>query len=117
MTEPDGTTHKEEVKYLGYKTHVSLDAETGIVTSIKPTIGESALNKQMPDLIRHDAKMGVPAGTYAGDKGYDDGELHTLLWHLGEHSALRLLTSGQPRKMTARRSGSGSWPTPSTRQG
>jgi len=90
VTEPDGTTHKEEVKYLGYKTHVSLDAETGIVTSIKPAIGESADNKQMPDLIKHDAKMGVPADTYAGDKGYDDGDLHTLLWDLGKHSALRL---------------------------
>jgi IS5 family transposase len=90
ITEPDGTTHSEEVKYLGYKTHVSMDAETGLVTSIIPTFGNIADNTQMPGLVAHDAALGVPAETYAGDKAYDDGDLHDLLWTLHKHSALRL---------------------------
>ena len=32
----------------------------------------------------------MPATTYAGDKAYDDGDLHELLWDLKKHSALRL---------------------------
>ena len=90
VTEPDGTTHKEEVKYLGYKTHVSLNAESGMVTSIIPTFGNTADNKEMPGLVAHDATLGIPAETYAGDKAYDDGDLHDMLWTLKKHSALRL---------------------------
>ena len=90
VTEPDGTTHQEEIRYLGYKTHVSMDAQSGIVTSITPTFGDTADNKEMPGLVAHDAKLGVPAETYAGDKAYDDGDLHDLLWTLKKHSALRL---------------------------
>jgi IS5 family transposase len=90
VTKADGTTRDEEVKYLGYKTHASLDAQTGLVTSIIPTFGDVADNTQMPGLVAHDAALGVPAETYAGDKAYDDGDLHDLLWTLHKHSALRL---------------------------
>jgi transposase, IS5 family len=90
VTKADGTTCDEEVKYLGYKTHASMDAQTGLVTSITPTFGDTADNKQMPGLVAHDAALGIPAETYAGDKAYDDGDLHDLLWTLHKHSALRL---------------------------
>jgi IS5 family transposase len=90
VTKADLTTQKEEVQHRGYKTHVSLDAETGIVTSIKPTMGDVADNTQMPDLVKHDTKLGIPAETYAADRIYDTGDLHELLKDLGKHSALKL---------------------------
>jgi IS5 family transposase len=90
VTKADGTAQEEEVMYSGYKTHVSMEADTGIVTSIKPTMGNVADNTQMPALVEHDVALGVPGETYAGDKAYDDGELHGLLKNLKKHSALKL---------------------------
>ena len=90
VTDPDGTTHKQDITYLGYKTHVSMDAESGLVTSIDPASGDTADNKEMPGLVNHDAALGVPAETYAGDGAYDDGDLHEMLKDLGKHSALKL---------------------------
>jgi IS5 family transposase len=90
VTKPDLTTKVEKVIHRGYKTHVSMDAESGIVTSIKPTMGNVDDKSQMPDLVKHDAKMGIPADTYVADRGYDDGDLHEMLWALKKHSALKL---------------------------
>lgn len=90
VTKPDLTTKVEKVIHRGYKTHVSMDAESGIVTSIKPTLGSVDDRTQMPDLVKHDAKLGIPAETYAADRGYDDGDLHEMLWALKKHSALKL---------------------------
>ena len=90
VTKPDLTTKVEKVIHRGYKTHVSMDAESGIVTSIKPTMGNVDDKSQMPDLVKHDAKMGIPAETYAADRGYDDGELHEMVWALMKHSAIKL---------------------------
>ena len=90
VTKPDLTTTVEKVIHRGYKTHVSMDAESGIVTSIKPTLGGVDDKSQMPDLVKHDAEMGIPAETYAADRGYDDGDLHEMLWDLKKHSALKL---------------------------
>lgn len=102
VTGPDGTTHTEDITFLGYKTHVSMDAESGIVTSITPTFGNTADNKEMPDLVKHDAALGIPALTYAGDRGYDDGDLHEMLKDLSKHSALKLdkerITKKDPNK-------------------
>jgi IS5 family transposase len=90
VTDPDGTQHEQTITYLGYKSHVSMDAATNIVTSVIATIGSVSDNTQMAGLVQHDAELGVPAKTYAGDKAYDDGDLHELLWDLKKHSALRL---------------------------
>jgi IS5 family transposase len=90
VTKADLTTQEEKVMHRGYKTHVSMDAETGIVTSIKPTMGNVADNTQMPWLVQKDASMGIPAETYAADRAYDDGELHEMLKDLKKHSALKL---------------------------
>ncbi len=88
VTRADGTVGQRELMHLGYKTHVSQDATTGIVTSIKPTTGNSSHPKQMADLIDNNRTVGVTADTYTADKGYDDGELHTKLQKEGKHSAL-----------------------------
>ena len=90
VTEPDGHVATKEVQYLGYKAHVSLNAETGLITSVLPSPGSAADNRQFPHLLEHDEANGVAADTYSGDMGYDDGDLHFRLAQVGKHSALRL---------------------------
>lgn len=89
-TGPDGKLTMQELQYLGYKSHVSVNAETGLITSLTPTGGSAPDNKQVPELLAHDAEVGAPAEIYAGDKAYDDTDLHVRLWALGKHSALTL---------------------------
>ena len=90
QTGPDGTVTKTELQYLGYKSHVSLNAETGLITSIEPTSGSAADGRQFTKLLRHDELLGVGADIYSADKAYDDTDLHYQLWKMGKHSALRL---------------------------
>lgn len=90
VTHPNGEVKTEEVQYLGYKSHVSLNAATGLITSVVPTVGSAADNVQFPKLLTHDEAIGVQANTYAGDRAYDDTDLHYRLWEKGKHSALRL---------------------------
>ncbi len=61
-----------------------------MITSLEPTAGSAPDNKQLPELLAHDAEVGVTAEIYAGDKAYDDTDLHFRLWALGKHSALTL---------------------------
>jgi transposase, IS5 family len=89
-TGPDGKVSVQEVQYLGYKSHVSVNAETGLITTLEPTGGSAADNEQFPKLLDHDAQVGLEAEIYAGDKAYDDTDQHYRLWHQGKHSALRL---------------------------
>jgi transposase, IS5 family len=89
-TGPDGQVSTQETQYLGYKSHVSLNAETGLITTIEPTGGSAADNEQFPKLLDHDEQVGVAAEIYAGDKAYDDTDQHYRLWQQGKHSALRL---------------------------
>ena len=89
-TRADRKVVQQQLIHLGYKTHVSQDAKTGIVTSIKPTTGSSADNKQVAGLIDNDRRLGLTPDTYTADRGYDDGELHTKLQSEGMHSALML---------------------------
>ena len=90
QTGPDGKVSTTEVKYLGYKCSVSLNTETGLITSMKPTVGSAADNKQVPYLLEHDRQLGIDAEIYAGDRAYDDTDLHFRLQNHGQHSAFRL---------------------------
>jgi len=89
-TGPDGKLTMQDVQYLGYKSHVSVNAESGLITSVAPTGGSAPDNKQVPQLLAHDAAVGAPAEIYAGDKAYDDTDLHVRLWTRSKHSALTL---------------------------
>jgi IS5 family transposase len=86
QTEPDGQVRQKVVQYLGYKSHVSLDAESGLITSILPTSGKASDNEQFAKLLAHDGQVGVTAEVYTGDRAYDDTDLHYRLWHAGKHS-------------------------------
>lgn len=89
-TRPDGKVTTEDVQYLGYKTHVSLNGATGLITSIRPSGGRVADNEQFADLLAHDEEVGVDGAIYSGDKAYDDSDLHWRLWEAGKASALKL---------------------------
>jgi IS5 family transposase len=90
QTGPDGKVTTREVLYRGFKAHVSLNALTGLIISLKPTDGKAADNRQFPDLLAHDQEVGVCAEIYAGDKAYDDTDLHFRLWELDLFPAFRL---------------------------
>ena len=72
------------MQYLGYKSHVSLNAETGLITTIAPSAGSAADNEQFPTLLAHDEAVGVAAEVYAGDRAYDDTDQHYRLWAAGK---------------------------------
>ena len=67
-----------------------MNAQSEIVTSIVATVGNKNDGKQLRYLVSRDAEVGVEASIYAGDKGYDDGDNHEMLWSGGKHSALCL---------------------------
>ncbi len=86
----DGKSVEVNRTFHGYKAHVSLNAESGLITSVVPTTGKLPDGQQFPELVARDEQVGVEAEVYAGDKGYDDGENHELLWSKGKKSALIL---------------------------
>jgi IS5 family transposase len=76
--------------FYGYKQHLSVNADSGIVTSAVHTSGEATDGKQLRALVEKDEACGVEAEVYAGDKAYDDGDNHAYLEHAGKKSALTL---------------------------
>jgi len=54
------------VQYVGYKSYVSLDAESGLITSILPTSGKATDNEQFAKLPVHDKQVGAAADVYTG---------------------------------------------------
>ncbi|MFZ3150272.1 MAG: transposase [Anaerolineaceae bacterium] len=105
-----GVKHKRKVKteegkeieqteyFYGYKAHVSLNAEAGMITSLEVTSGEAYDGHHFCSLVDHDLKQQLPLDTYAGDKGYDDGENHYYLGLRGLHSAIHLKDSRIKKK-------------------
>jgi IS5 family transposase len=90
VTQADGQVETREIQYKGYKSHISLNAETGLITTVYPTLGRAADNEQFPALLAHDEAQGVGATIYTGDQAYDDSDLHARVWELGKFSAFRL---------------------------
>jgi IS5 family transposase len=105
-----GVKHKRKVKtedgkeveqteyFFGYKAHVSLNAENGLITSLEVTSGEAYDGHHFRSLVDHDLKQQLPLDTYAADKGYDDGDNHYHLELRGLHSAIRLMRSRTEKK-------------------
>lgn len=91
----DGTVKEVKDSFYGYKTHVSTNSKSGIVTSLTVTGGESPDGKELPTLVNKDRKLGIAkegiigkknwkleivGGTaYTADKAYDDGDNHEFL--------------------------------------
>lgn len=91
----DGTVKEVKDSFFGYKTHVSTNSKSGIVTSLTVTGGEASDGRELPTLVNKDRKLGivkegeikrdngkleVAGGTaYTADKAYDDGDNHEFL--------------------------------------
>ena len=85
-----GEKEEQREYFYGYKSHVSLNAETGLITSLEVSSGEAYDGHYLKSLVEQELKQGLPVEVYAGDRGYDDGENHEFLWQRGLKSALRL---------------------------
>lgn len=48
QTTADGQRQEVQVKCLGYKSHTSMNGETGLITSLVPTGGRAADNEMFP---------------------------------------------------------------------
>jgi IS5 family transposase len=79
VTEADGKVIRKQIKYHGYKTHVSMDTTTRLVTALTTTTGSEPDCKQMPVLIALDRAVGVPARIYTADRAYDSGDNHQAI--------------------------------------
>jgi len=86
----NGEVVKQTEYFYGYKMHTSMNAEAEMITSVVVTAGNANDGKQFAGLVERDEALGLPIGTYAGDRGYDGGENHYLLETKGLHSALKL---------------------------
>lgn len=86
----EGLPEEKEIRYRGFKTHTSTNAETLIVTSILPALGNTADNKAFGALRKHDRELGLPVTTYAGDRAYDDTAIYMQLEEEGLSSGITL---------------------------
>ena len=87
---PEGKEIEQREYFYGYKAHVSMNAETGIISSLEITPGGAFDGHHFIPLVDKDLEQSLPLKTYAGDKGYDDSNNHYYLIHKGLHSAIRL---------------------------
>jgi len=86
----DGKEIERTEYFFGYIAQVSLIAQAGMITSLEATVGEVYDGHHFRSLVDRDLKQKLPEDTYAGDKGYDDGENHYHLELRGLHSAIHL---------------------------
>jgi hypothetical protein len=81
----------DQVKYFFvYKGHVSMNAESNLITSLEVTSGEVYDGHHFCSLVEQDRTQNIPADIYAADEGYDDGNNHFYLQHLELQSAICL---------------------------
>jgi IS5 family transposase len=107
---PWGVKHKHQVKnekgeevtqteyFYVYKTHVSMNAESGIITSLETTSGEAYDGHHFCSLVNHDLEQELPVDTYAADKAYDDSNNHYHLESQKLHSAIHLKKTRTEKK-------------------
>lgn len=106
VKQADGTVKEVKDSFYGYKTHVSRDTESGLITAITVTGGQAADGGELQPLVNKDRKLGivtegtpsvdngkvtVERGTaYTADKAYDDGDNHEFLAARNLQSAIIL---------------------------
>jgi len=90
VKDESGKTIEQTEYFYGYKAHVSLNAATGLITSLVATPGNAYDGHLLPKLVENDLAQDLPVDIVTGDRGYDDSDNHVRLWDQGLHSALRL---------------------------
>lgn len=86
----DGKKVKRPEYFYGYKMHMSMNSESGLITGIVCTGGKQYDGHKMEELIRHDLKLGLGIRIVTADRGYDDTANHFFLKLLKLWSAIRL---------------------------
>jgi len=94
----EGKEIEQTEYFFGYKAHVSLNAQAGMITSLKPTSGEASDGEHFCNLVDHDLAQKLPVKIYAADKAYDDGDNHLHLELSGLCSAIRLKKTRTQKK-------------------
>jgi len=94
----EGKEEEQTVYFYGYKTHVSLNAENGLITSLETTSGEAYDGHHFIPLVDHDRKQKLPVEIYTADKAYDDTQNHYHLDVRGLYSAIRLKRTRTEKK-------------------
>jgi IS5 family transposase len=77
-------------RFFGYKAHASLNAETGLITSLVHTPGNAYDGHELCRLVKRDLAQGLPVHIVAADRGYDSGDNHYWLQEKGMYSAICL---------------------------
>lgn len=90
MENEEGKEEKHTEYFYGFKAHVSLNAENGLVTSMEVTSGEALNAHHFTALVNHDLKQSLPVDTCTADKAYDADENQCHLELHGLHYAIRL---------------------------
>jgi len=90
MKDAEGKSIRQKVYFYGYKGHVSLNAQTGLITSAMVTPGNAHDGRQFPSVFERDLALGLPVEIVAADRAYDDTRNHYMLKVRGVHSAIRL---------------------------
>jgi IS5 family transposase len=90
VVQANGKTTSMEITYRGYKTHVAVNADTGIVTSLHATSGNRPDNKAFVPLRDHERTLNLPTKAYGGDKAYDDTDIFERLQQEGLAIAIAL---------------------------
>jgi len=85
-----GSKEQKTTYFYGYKAHASLNAESGLITSLVHTPGNAYDGHQLPKLLCKDLAQGLPVQIVSADRGYDDSDNHWLLWSKDIHSAISL---------------------------
>jgi len=93
-----GESIKQAEYFYGYKAHVSLNSETGLITSVQVTPGHQYDGHELPGLVEKDLAQGIPVEIVAADRGYDDSDNHYLLASRGIQSAIRLKRNRTQKK-------------------
>jgi IS5 family transposase len=90
VKDDEGKSSRQKVYFYGYKGHVSLNAQTGLITSATVTPGNAHDGRQFPGVVERDLALGVPVEIVAADRAYDDTRNHYMLKVRGVHSAIHL---------------------------
>jgi IS5 family transposase len=90
VTEADHRVVRQQIKFHGYKTHVSMDTKTRVITALTTSTGNASDGEQMPQLMCLDKAVGVPAEIYTADRAYDSGENHLAVETAKKGDAIKL---------------------------
>ena len=101
-TNAEGQRVRSKQYFYGYKAHVSLDAQSGLITSMVHTPGGAYDGHQLPKLLHKDLQQDLPVTIVTADRAYDDSDNHVLLDTKGIASAIRLNTHRLRKKDPSR---------------